>query len=171
MLFPPCDQQSFGTFAGIIPSTDEEPRGRRSRREWRREWRREQPRRSLLFKGHDGSDRQRRPQSRRPDGRRFAVRIVRSALAPNVPQADLYVTKPHALFIDGVLVPAGNLINDTTITLYEAREHDELEFFHIKLESHDVIYAEGAPVETLLNVDENAVRIDRDHQMAGPRHR
>jgi len=85
------------------------------------------------------------------------VRIVRSALAPNVPQADLYVTKPHALFIDGVLVPAGNLINDTTITLYEAREHDELEFFHIKLESHDVIYAGGAPVETLLNVNESAV--------------
>ena len=85
------------------------------------------------------------------------VRIVRSALAPNVPHADLYVTRAHALFIDGVLVPAGSLINDTTITLYEAREYDELEFFHIKLESHDVIYAEGAPVETLANVDENAV--------------
>ena len=85
------------------------------------------------------------------------VRIARSALAPNVPHADLYVTKAHALFIDGVLVTAGNLINDTTITLYEAREYDELEFFHIKLESHDVIYAEGAPFETLANVDENAV--------------
>ena len=85
------------------------------------------------------------------------VRIVRSALAPNVPHADLYVTRAHALFIDGVLVTAGSLINDTTITLYEAREYDELEFFHIKLESHDVIYAEGAPVETLANVDENAV--------------
>jgi hypothetical protein len=54
-------------------------------------------------------------------------------------------------------VQAENLINDTTITLYEAREHDELEFFHIKLESHDVIYAEGAPVETLLDIDESAV--------------
>jgi hypothetical protein len=31
------------------------------------------------------------------------VRIIHSALAPNVPQADLYVTKAHALFIDGVL--------------------------------------------------------------------
>jgi hypothetical protein len=85
------------------------------------------------------------------------VRIVRSALAPNVPQADLYVTQTHALFIDDVLVPAGNLINDITITLYEARDHDALEFFHIRLERHDVIYAEGAPVETLLNVDESAV--------------
>ena len=85
------------------------------------------------------------------------VRIARSALAPGVPQADLYVTEWHALFVDGVLAPAGCLINGTTITRYEAREYDELEFFHIKLESHDVIYAEGAPVETLLNVDERAV--------------
>ena len=66
------------------------------------------------------------------------------------------VTKAHALLIDGVLVAAGNLINGTTITRYDARELDELEFFHIKLERHDVIYAEGAPCETLLNVDENA---------------
>ena len=52
---------------------------------------------------------------------------------------------------------AENLINDTTITVYEAREYEELEYFHIKLESHDVIYAEGAPCETLLHVDEDAV--------------
>ena len=85
------------------------------------------------------------------------VRIARSALAPNVPHADLYVTGGHALFIDGLLAPAGCLINGTTIARYEAREYDELEYFHIKLESHDVIYAEGAPVETLLTVDETAV--------------
>ena len=84
------------------------------------------------------------------------IRVARSALGPDVPHADLCVTKTHALLIDGVLVAAGNLINGTTITRYDARELDELEFFHIKLESHDVIYAEGAPCETLLNVDENA---------------
>jgi hypothetical protein len=85
------------------------------------------------------------------------VRIARSALAPNVPHADLYVTASHSLLIDGVLVPAEMLINGTTVTRYEAHEYDELEFFHIKLESHDVIYAEGAPAETLADVDERAV--------------
>ena len=85
------------------------------------------------------------------------VRIARSAFAPNVPHADLYVTASHSLLIDGVLVPAEALINGTSITRYEAREHDELEFFHIKLESHDVVYAEGAPAETLADVDERAV--------------
>jgi Hint domain len=85
------------------------------------------------------------------------VRIARSALGPDVPHTDLYVTQAHALLIDGVLVTAGSLINDTTITLYDARERDELEFFHIKLARHDVIYAEGAPCETLIRIDETAV--------------
>jgi hypothetical protein len=85
------------------------------------------------------------------------VRIARSALDPNVPSADLYVTALHSLLIDGVLVPAEALINGTTITRYEASETDELEYFHIKLESHDVVYAEGVPAETLLNVEESAV--------------
>ena len=84
------------------------------------------------------------------------IRVARSALGPDVPHADLHITQAHALLIDGVLVAAGNLINGTTITRNDASELDELEFFHVKLERHNVIYAEGAPCETLLNVDENA---------------
>ena len=84
------------------------------------------------------------------------VRIARSALAPNVPHADFYVTAAHSLLVDGVLAPAETLINGTTITRCEL-ESDELEFFHVKLESHDVVYAEGAPAETLLDVEESAV--------------
>ena len=79
------------------------------------------------------------------------VRVARSALGLDVPNADLYVTKEHALLIDDVLVTAGSLINGTTITVYDPRELDELEFFHIKLERHNAIYAEGAPCETLRN--------------------
>jgi hypothetical protein len=82
------------------------------------------------------------------------VRVARSALAPNVPSADLFVTRGHALFIDGVLIPAEQLINGTTISLDAAGEHDQLEFYHVKLASHDVIHAEGAPCESLLRVDE-----------------
>ena len=84
------------------------------------------------------------------------VRIARSALAPNVPHADLYVTAHHSLLIDGVLVPAEMLINGTTITRPEP-ESDEMEFFHVKLESHDVIYAEGVAAETLVHVNESFV--------------
>ncbi len=84
------------------------------------------------------------------------VRIVRSALAQDVPHADLYVTQGHALLIDGFLIPAAALINDASIVLYEACDREELEFFHVKLADHDAIYAEGAPCETMFEVDENA---------------
>ena len=96
------------------------------------------------------------------------VRVARSALGPGVPHADLFVTKAHALLIDDVLVPVCNLINGTTIALYDARALDELEFFHIKLEAHDVIYAEGTPCETLRNVDENAVNFAEYLREYGP---
>ncbi len=82
------------------------------------------------------------------------VRIMRSALDDNVPDAELYLTASHALFIDGVLVPVGNLINGTTITLDDADEFDRLEYFHIKLETHDVIEAQGALCESLLEIRE-----------------
>jgi hypothetical protein len=84
------------------------------------------------------------------------VRVARSALDRDVPSADLYLAKDHSLFIDGVLVPVANLINGTTIALCDASEFDELEYFHIKLDNHDVIYAEEAPCESLLTVNESA---------------
>ena len=96
------------------------------------------------------------------------IRVAQSALGPDVPHADLYVTEYHALLIDGVLVEAGHLINGTTIKRYDARELDELEFFHIKLGLHDVIFAEGAPCETLLNVDENAANFAEYLREYGP---
>jgi Hint domain len=96
------------------------------------------------------------------------VRVARSALGPDVPHADLYVTQAHALLIDGLLVPARLLINDTSITLYDSGELEALEFFHIKLELHNVIYAEGAPCETLVSVDENAANFAEYLRQYGP---
>lgn len=97
------------------------------------------------------------------------VRVARSALGPDVPRADLYITRGHALLIDGLLVPVYNLINDRTIAVYDASDHDELQYFHIKLQTHDVIYAEGAPCETLVHLDENAVNfVEYLHQNGPP---
>lgn len=92
---------------------------------------------------------------RRAPGRSWSnnllpVRIKRSALAPNVPYDDLLVSQGHAIFIDGLLIPARELVNDRTIVIDDAANTDVLEYFHIKLASHDVILATGAPVETLL---------------------
>ena len=95
------------------------------------------------------------------------VRIARSALAPNVPSADLYVTQAHGLYFEGVLISAGCLLNKTTIVLAEASGSDRLDFFHIKLENHDVIFADGAPVESLLDVAEGAANFAEFYRAHG----
>lgn len=81
--------------------------------------------------------------------KQMLVKIAGGALAQGIPSRDLYVTRAHSIHIDGVLVPAVQLVNGTTVTLF-APECDEFEIYHVKLESHDVIHAEGAPCETLL---------------------
>jgi hypothetical protein len=77
------------------------------------------------------------------------VRIRRGALGDNVPTADVCLTAAHAVLRGGVLVPVGSLLNGTSIVLEPADGHPTLEFFHIELEGHDVLDAEGAPCESL----------------------
>jgi hypothetical protein len=45
-----------------------------------------------------------------------------------------------------------DLLNNSTITRCSDEDLREIEYFHIKLERHSVIYAEGAACETLQNV-------------------
>lgn len=78
------------------------------------------------------------------------IKISRSALGHLVPHADLFVSPLHALYIDGMLVPARNLVNGRTIVQCAPVDADGIEYFHIELAGHDVIFAEGAPTETLL---------------------
>jgi hypothetical protein len=87
------------------------------------------------------------------------VRVARSALGPNVPHTDLYLSQEHAIFIDRVLVRAGSLVNGTTIALADADDVTELEYYHIKLQTHDVIYAEGAPCETFADTAEHCAPV------------
>src|SRR5262245_7912042 len=85
------------------------------------------------------------------------VRVARSALADNVPHSHLYISAGHALFIDGVLIPVTHLVNGTTITPALPEGMKDIEYFHFELATHEVILAEGAPAETLLNTN------GRDH--------
>ena len=76
-----------------------------------------------------------------------AILITRSALGPDCPARDLYLSAGHSLLIDGYLIAAGNLINDRTILRLPP---DEAEYFHIELTRHDVVWAEGLLCESLL---------------------
>ena len=78
------------------------------------------------------------------------IKICRSALAPNVPHRDLYVSPGHALYLDGMLITVKGLVNDRSIVRCSKGEESSLSYFHLELEDHQVIFAEGAPVESAL---------------------
>ncbi|MBQ9352017.1 MULTISPECIES: Hint domain-containing protein [unclassified Phyllobacterium] len=78
------------------------------------------------------------------------VRIRAGAIADNVPQRDLSVSPDHCMFLDGVLVPAKLLINGTTVT--QEITLTPVDYYHVELEEHDVIWAEGAQTETYLDL-------------------
>jgi hypothetical protein len=96
------------------------------------------------------------------------IRIRASAIEDNVPRADLYVSAPHSLYIDGVLVPAWNLVNGTSVTRDDVEHHDAIEYFHIILDRHDVIDAEGALCDTFWEaIDHVAPSVDRGEEIHG----
>jgi hypothetical protein len=66
-----------------------------------------------------------------------------------VPRRDLFVSPLHAMLLDGVLIPASALVNGHSITQPEAVE--QVEYFHLELETHDIILAEGAASETFVD--------------------
>jgi hypothetical protein len=77
------------------------------------------------------------------------VRIGAGALAPGVPARDLFLSPGHAVFCGGILVPAWRLINGVTVT--QAGQVDEVQYFHLELETHDLILAENCPAESFLD--------------------
>ncbi|WP_428658593.1 Hint domain-containing protein [Reyranella sp.] len=76
------------------------------------------------------------------------VVIQRGALGENLPSADLCLTALHAVYVDGFLMKAGDLINGTSILLKAPDGQDNLDFFNIELERHDILDVQGASVES-----------------------
>jgi hypothetical protein len=77
------------------------------------------------------------------------IRVSRFAIDDQTPHADLYLSPLHALFIDGFLMPVRDLVNGTSIApAVPPGMGETLEYFQIVLNTHEVIWAEGAPAET-----------------------
>jgi hypothetical protein len=83
-----------------------------------------------------------------PGRRNAATPIIvrRSALAENVPHRDLHVTKGHALYLDGVLIPVEFLVNHRSIMWDDHAR--EVRLYHIECEQHDILLANGAAAES-----------------------
>ncbi len=83
------------------------------------------------------------------------VCIKAGALADQVPVRDLWVSPHHAMLIDGYLIEAKDLVNG--ISIVQAQNCNEVQYFHIELEDHDVLLAEGAWSETFIDDDSRAM--------------
>jgi hypothetical protein len=84
------------------------------------------------------------------------VKISRFAIDGKAPHSDLYVSPAHAIYIDGLLIPASNLVNGVTILANAKLEALSLTYFHIELDKHEAILAEGLAVESYLGNDRSS---------------
>ncbi len=92
------------------------------------------------------------------------ILIRRDALGDGLPVRDLFVSPRHAILIDNMLVPAGLLVNGVSIV--RASNVQLIEYFHIELQEHDVIFAEGVPTETFLDRDSRSMFQNADEYLA-----
>jgi len=79
----------------------------------------------------------------------WPVRIQSGAFAEDLPVRDLWVSPFHAILVEGVLIQVEKLVNGATIVQVP---RERVEYWHVELDSHDILLAEGLPAESYLDV-------------------
>ena len=81
--------------------------------------------------------------------------IKSNAFGENLPFEDLCVSPLHRLLIDGKMVEAFELLNDSTV--FRDYSNDSVEYYHVELESHSAILANGVLSESYLDYENRFV--------------
>jgi fibronectin-binding autotransporter adhesin len=76
------------------------------------------------------------------------VAIRAHAFGEGAPSRDLFLSPEHAVLVDGGLVPVRLLVNGASIQRDRGRRR--VSYYHVELESHDILLAENLPVESYL---------------------
>jgi Hint domain len=83
------------------------------------------------------------------------VRVAQFAIDDHTPHRDLYLSPGHYIFFNQVLIPVQYLINEISIAQRMPSEMSAIEYYHIDLGTHEVIYAEGASVDSYFDDGSN----------------
>jgi len=78
----------------------------------------------------------------------WPVLVRAGAFADGAPRRDLWLSRKHAVFVDGALIPVEKLINESTIVQLP---RSEVEYWHVELDAHDIVLAEGLAAESYLD--------------------
>lgn len=78
----------------------------------------------------------------------FPICIKKDAMGSNIPMCDTYLSKLHSVTVDNKMTCIANLINGKTI--YQDINFSSVDYYHIELDDHCVILANGLAAETLL---------------------
>ncbi len=91
---------------------------------------------------------------RRAHGKsRALVRFRAGSLGNGLPAQDLEVTADHGMIVDGMVINASALVNGGSIDFVPTSELPEVyTVYHVETENHDVIFANGAPSETFIDI-------------------
>jgi hypothetical protein len=95
--------------------------------------------------------------------RAMPIRIRADAFADGAPLRDLLVSPDHAICVGGMLVPARLLINGGSIVRED--RHRTVRYFHVELDRHDILLAEGLPTESYLDTGNRGVFENADVPM------
>ncbi|MBB2963507.1 hypothetical protein FHU13_003911 [Methylobacterium sp. R2-1] len=101
------------------------------------------------------------------------VRVRAGAFGQGLPARDLSLSPGHPVLVGadadyegGVLVPVMCLINGTSIT---REPRASVTYWHIELDAHDILLAEGMPAESYIDGGDRAFFVEAsDHALHNP---
>ncbi|MBB5760526.1 hypothetical protein HNR01_000121 [Methylorubrum rhodesianum] len=77
------------------------------------------------------------------------VRIRAGAFGDGLPVRDLFLSPGHPVLVGGHLVPVMSLVNGTSLARMPATA---VTYWHVELDAHDILLAEGLPAESYLDL-------------------
>ena len=110
---------------------------------------------------------------REPGSASWPVRVAAGAFGVGLPTRDLFMSPGHPVLVGadadgdgGHLVPIMCLVNGTTI---DRVAFDEVTYWHVELDCHDILFAEGLAAESYLDWGDRGFFVEGcDHALVNP---